>query len=451
MAFDHQLLAELFAGQCPRFRWFDDLRAWGMHDGTRFRVPAKTETLGAMGKLANGFRSSPLFCSANGPATVTSSIVKGALELAQPLALSDSKEYDMDYATINTPSALLDMSTRLSHPHSTDQKLTRCTAVDPDFKAHCPRWVRFIDEITADSGGTPRPNYAFALEVLLAASLAGYHKHQKFLLMYGRTGRNGKNVLFEVLEALLGSAAEGGYFATATPDIFMVGKDKDNEGLVPLVGSRFVAASEPSGRLDHVKLKALTGEDKLTFRQLYVGQTTALRTFTPWMATNGDIDLKSADPAVVARMRVLPFDVSFAGREDPKLAETLIRDEGPAILSRLISLAIAWLEEGAPAIASQEMLEATREWLDEQPTLQSFIAERLERGERPPVAECVTLDELYYELKQHRRGEERAEKRSQLKNALEVAGFVVAKTERGMTIRNGRLRPGVELRKELDF
>jgi putative DNA primase/helicase len=76
-------------------------------------------------------------------------------------------------------------------------------------------------------------------------------------------------------------------------------------------------------------------------------------------------------------LKLIPFDVSFAGREDRGLKHRL-RDELPGILAWAVEGCLRWQEDGLQFPSS--VLSATEEYRDESDHVGRFIAE-----------ECVTL------------------------------------------------------------
>jgi putative DNA primase/helicase len=147
--------------------------------------------------------------------------------------------------------------------------------------------------------------------------------------------RGGKGTLMKLIRALVGERN-----VEATP----IESFADKHWAVPLMGAS-VALITDMNVSDRSKLafaasniNMLSGRDPLKIRPMYeVGYTRMLRTRVV-MASDSLPNFGEPAKALANRLLVIPFDVSFAGREDSGLASRLIEQELPAIL--------AWSLEG---------------------------------------------------------------------------------------------------------
>jgi putative DNA primase/helicase len=142
---------------------------------------------------------------------------------------------------------------------------------------------------------------------------------------------------------------------------------------------RFGVAAElrPSDKLNEGMLKKLTGGD--TIRARFMGGE--FFSFAPtqklFLQTNYKPRVRGGDPALWARMRVIPFGVSFVGREDLTL-KTRINAELAGVLALIVRWCLDWQRLGL--VAPQEILDATADYREESDRVGQFLEERCERA-----------------------------------------------------------------------
>lgn len=228
-----------------------------------------------------------------------------------------------------------------------------------------PLWDGFLREVMGDA------EMAAYIERLMSLSVTGRSPHL-MLFFYGG-GRNGKGAILRFLEKILRG------------DVFVANLKKDDLDEkrgddhikrlnAKLRGKRLAFNGEAAtGKLDVALLKSLTGGDTLSGARLYKDEASFRPTHTLFVLTNERPMLESTT-AIKGRLRFIPFNVSFAGREDPTLEDRLEADL-PGVLARLIKLAPDVIEHGDQPPAS--VLEATNDLLDENDVSRPFIEECL--------------------------------------------------------------------------
>lgn len=273
-------------------------------------------------------------------------------------------------------------------PHDPADLISKGTDVEYDPEARCPRWERFLDEVFEGDGDT----VGFVRRAI-GYSLTGDTREHCLFVLHG-SGRNGKTTTLETVRRVLGDLATNAEFRT-----FL--RLRDDRGarqdIARLHGPRFVTAIE-SGRdrtFDAAVVKNLTGGDKITARFLYKGDFEFYPGFKLWLATNERPQVDGGDEAIWARIRLIPFNVSFLGREDRGLEATL-RSELPGVLAWAVRGCLEWQAEGLGASPAVER--ATREYRAEQrDPLETFLEDRCETGTGYRV-KTTDLWEAYIEL-----------------------------------------------------
>jgi P4 family phage/plasmid primase-like protien len=191
-----------------------------------------------------------------------------------------------------------------------------CLGHEFDPGASCPEWMKFLEQVF--EGNAERVQ---ALGQWFGCCLTGDTRLQKFAVLVGPS-RSGKGTILRVLGALLGAENVANTSLTSLGSRF---------GLAPLVGK--LAAVIGDGHLgrqaDAVavleRLKSITGGDRQNVDRKGAPELTNVEIkarFT--VAVNELPRLPDASAALLTRMLVIPFAVSFAGREDHHLGDRLL-------------------------------------------------------------------------------------------------------------------------------
>jgi putative DNA primase/helicase len=194
------------------------------------------------------------------------------------------------------------------------------------------------------------------------------------------TGRNGKGTFLRALSATLGEYAAITEFSTLIADRER-GKGPRND-LAALAGKRFVTAQESreGAQFDESLIKALTGGDLITARFLHKEFFTFRPTWKIWLATNHKPEIHGTDTGVWSRPRLIPFTVSFEGRENRRLKDALLEEKQlSGILRWAVEGCREYLEHGLEY--PDEVLEATAAYKSESDQVEQFLAECCVRGD----------------------------------------------------------------------
>ncbi len=259
-------------------------------------------------------------------------------------------------------------------PHEPEPRFTRQLPVVFDPGATCPEFLQFLEEILPDS------EFRAIVQLLFGYCLKAGNWLQLAFLLWGG-GNNGKSTLLRILAALLG------------PDAVVA------RTLQALSSDRFATASL-FGRLANIcpdlpaapvaytgAFKALTGGDPVTGERKYQHPFTFVNEAVLIFSANQRPPVDDPTVAFWRRWVILPFEVSFEGREDHRLLEKLTT---PAELSGVLN----WALEGL-----RKLLE-----LGDFPTMESSEARKEEWKRQSDslywfVQECVVRDPDSWVLK----------------------------------------------------
>ena len=312
-------------------------------------------------KAAAALKSS--LCSAQMQRNVVS------LAKQRPGIFHKSEEFDREEFLIGAPKGMLvDLRTgkvRAATPRDFLMKAVSCVPSN----APCPRWEKFMDEIT--DGDKELKSY---LQRMLGSWLTASVRDQVLAVFHGHGG-NGKGTLIAVIQWILSK-----YSRTIPVDSLVTKKsgDTDLTGVAMLCGARVAVAQEgeTTRRFNAGLIKTLTGGDELTGKFLYENKFSFRPTHKLVILTNNKprIDL---DGGIKRRLHLVPFARSFEGAaKNVNLKEELL-EEAPGILSWMIEGCLEWQQRGLDAPSS--VVDYTNEYFEEADDLKSWIEQNCVR------------------------------------------------------------------------
>jgi putative DNA primase/helicase len=291
-----------------------------------------------------------------------------------PQFARSAEEFDLDDYLFGCGNGVLDLRNGQFRAGRREDMLTRATPVYWIAEAKCERWLKFLNEVFPG-----RPDMIAFLKRAVGYSLTGLTREEVFFILYG-LGRNGKGTFLRVLSAVLGDYAANTEFSTLIADRDR-GKGPRND-IASIAGKRFVTAQESreGAQFDESLIKALTGGDLITARFLHKEFFTFRPTWKIWLATNHKPEIHGTDDGIWSRPKLIPFTVSFEGREDRGLKDALL---SPLELSGILCWAVEgcreYLDDGLHY--PEEVLAATANYKAESDLVGQFIADCCVRGE----------------------------------------------------------------------
>ncbi len=227
---------------------------------------------------------------------------------------------------------------------------------------------------------TNKKVYEYLLKIL-GKSLVGC-PDEKFYIMTGICGANGKSTLINLLENTLGD------YMTSVDTSLLVNKRGSSSGVSPdvvrLRGKRLLSFQEPehNDKLRTGILKQFTGGDTITARDLFKSPITFKLQGTMVMCCNDLPSIPSSDGGTWRRLRVIDFNSRFLDNPNPKHANEFKKD--PCLKSKLklwkpyfMSILIHWynkqLSEGI--IEPSEVLQSTEKYREDNNKFTNFINE----------------------------------------------------------------------------
>jgi putative DNA primase/helicase len=318
--------------------------------------------------------------------------------------------WDPDGWLLGVANGLVDLRTGELRDGTPDDRITLHAKIAFDPLAGCPRWDRFLTEIF--DGDCALISY---VDRAVGYSLTGQTSEQCFFCCYG-AGANGKSTFLNAIRHALASYS----FNLPFSAFELAGRSTLPNDVATLPGRRFVTAIETdeTARLNEARIKALTGGDIVTARQLY----REFFSFKPvakfWLAFNHPPSVADDSHGFWRRVHLIPFLRQFDPKADPKLEETLSA-EAPGILARAVRGGLDWQACGLtpPAVVQG----ATQTYRIESDPLREFLEDRCLQGPTEVVS-AAALREAHVAWAR-KNGEVRILNRAEFARRLEAGGF----------------------------
>lgn len=360
-------LADRFIECAPHLRWSPGL-GWMVDDGVVWARDDALQRYNCARQVCRAIAAGVAAGGKDGEAKRISSsrTVNAVLTMAQ----SDRKmmvhveQWDIDPMLLNTPCGVVDLRTATIRPRGAEY-LTQATLVAPDFEAHCPVWLKFLDQVFL--GDTAMIEF---VQRSAGYWLTGSTKEQVIHFLYG-SGSNGKSVLTDLIKRIAGS-----YTIKLSASALMQSKgERHPTELAQLRGKRMALSSEVGENdfFNEALLKELTGDATLSARFMRGDFFEFQMTQKHVIVGNFKPRLRGGDPAIARRMLLVPFNACFHGdQKDPDLPNKLWA-ESPAILAWMIQGAAKWYHDGLKVPAS--VREASAEYMQDHDDLAQWISD----------------------------------------------------------------------------
>lgn len=284
---------------------------------------------------------------------------------------------------LNCTNGVIDLKTGELLPHNRDLWVTKQVPVPYEPEASCPRFERFMQEITNND-----PSLIEFLARSFGYSLTGITREQCFFIAYGE-GANGKSTLLGLFRYILGDYADN------VPVETLIIKNRDgapSSDIVKLRGSRYVTAAEAEAKqkLAESLMKLLTGGDVITARDLYEKSISFVPEFKLWLATNHMPRVSGTDPAMWRRIHLIPFTTVIPPRKrDNDLLETL-KGEAPGVLAWAVRGCLDWQKQELNP--PERVVNATQAYRNEMDQVGRFLTDCVTRGGFGSVTKARMFD-----------------------------------------------------------
>ena len=303
--------------------------------------------------------------------------INAMIDLAPPIdgMNADSSEFDTNPYLLNCKNGVVDLLKLELLSHDPDLKQTKLADVNYDWSANCPKWEKFISEVTCGD-----IELAGFLQRSFGISISGDVSCQAFWIHHGH-GANGKSTAIEVISSLLGDYAG----PIATEALLSNSRGQQKERAITtgtLVGKRLAVASEPDSgmQLSEGMIKSLTGSETVQARTLYKDPVKAKPCWHPHFTVNHRPNIRGTDDGIWRRAMLTPWNATFSGdRANPNLKEELL-EESSGILNWLIFGFVQYRELGG-LHPPESVLAAKADYREENDTFATWMNEHCDFSE----------------------------------------------------------------------
>lgn len=275
-------------------------------------------------------------------------------------------DFDKDAFLLNCENGIVNLKTGQILPHDRKYMMSKNTHIEVDMDNEPQVWIKCLNDIFLQS--KELVNY---VHKSVGYSLTGSTKEQCFFQCYG-LGSNGKSVFFNTIMYILGD-----YVLNSQVDSILT-RGKSSSGnaspdIARMNGARFVRTNEPEegARFNEGLVKQLTGSDIITARFLYGGDFEFRPEFKLWIACNYKIGVRGTDKGIWRRMRLIPFEATFEGKNDDKELDSKLKKELPQILGWAVKGCLLWQKEGLKM--PSEVEKATSEYRQDMDIVDKFL------------------------------------------------------------------------------
>jgi putative DNA primase/helicase len=276
--------------------------------------------------------------------------------------------FDRDPWLLNVANGTIDLRTGTLRPHRRADLISKRAPIAYHPTAQCPQFYEFLQLIFEG-----QQELIDFIQRAFGYSATGLVRDQCVFFCWG-SGANGKSTLLSIIHAVLGE-----YGRTAAPSLLMATKhDAHPTEIADLLGARLVSAieTEQDRRLAEVKVKWLTGGDRLKGRFMRQDFFEFDATHKFWLAGNHKPVVTGTDPAIWRRIHLIPFVVNLKETLQDNLVSDFaatLTDEFPGILAWIVEGALAWHTDGLkpPSIVSaataayRQEMDAVGQWIEE--------------------------------------------------------------------------------------
>lgn len=343
-----------------------------------------------------------------------------------------AEQWDTDPYLLGCPGGAIDLRTGKLIAGDREAYITMRTAVAPE-KGEPALWLAHLHKVLQgdeDTIGFLRRYLGMGL-----SGIVGEH----CLVYFSGSGRNGKGITIDTMTKLVGDYGYAAPFNLLTESK----SERHPTELAALRGKRLVSASEPpeGARWDDGRIRWLTGGDPINARGMRQDPFTFNPTHKLLLMGNNLPSLRSVDPAMRARFRIIEFNYFFPPEErDIHFAERL-RAEWPQILNWLIEGCMEWQDCGLGM--PENIQRATDDYLESESvgTFDGWLSENTD-AHPDQYTKSSEAYENFRRWSEHQGGGTLSHKSFSKK--LKKAGYKITKS--GVMIIHGlTLKPGANL------
>lgn len=300
--------------------------------------------------------------------------MRAMIEMAksEPGMSCSVSEFDANPMFLGVQNGVIDLRKGLLlSPQSYIRVSKRC-AIQYDPEATCPSFEKFLAEVLPDQ------DVRDFIQRWLGYCLTGRSNEKKFIMLIG-SGDNGKSILIELENWLLGS------YAVKIDTEMLMHHPRAPQGpspdIVALKGVRVAYANETSEgqRLADARVKDLTGGDTLTGRVPYgISALTFAPTHKLMLIGNHRPVITDTSSGMWSRVVLVPFEVVIPKENRDRLLLDRLKQEGSGFLNWMLRGCAGYLKRGLDV--PDKLDAAATRYREDQDMVGQWINEHCSRG-----------------------------------------------------------------------
>ena len=359
--------------------------------------------------------------------------VISALNTAKPMLAVSVSDLDKDENLLNTPYATYDLSKGIAgeRPHNPEDLITKITNVSPSDDGK-ELWNECLQLFF--SGDRELIEY---VQMVVGMAAVGKVYQEHLIIAYG-SGANGKSTFWNTISRVMGT-----YSGKLSAETLTVGcKRNVKPEMAELKGKRLIISSEMEEgmRLNTAVVKQLCSTDEVFAEKKYKAPFAFVPSHTLVLYTNHLPKVGANDDGIWRRLIVIPFNAKIVGDSDIKnYADFLYEKAGGCILKWVIEGAMKAINANFKTVLPKCVRDAIEAYREENDWLGHFITECCEVD----ASYTEKSGELYQKYREFAaQNGEFTRQNGDFNAALENAGFVKRKTNKGAFFYGLRLKAG---------
>lgn len=338
--------------------------------------------------------------------------------------------WNVNKGLLGTPGGVVDLKTGMLIQAAREQLITMSTTVMPEPVSPSSSPTLWLACLQHWCGGDR--SLIDYLQRLCGYCLTGETREQMLAFVHG-PARAGKTTIIKHIAEIMGDYACNVEMESLTESKH----ERHSSELARLRGKRLVyaAETEEGRRWAEARIKKLSGEDRITARNLYENPEEFMPEFKLIVYGNHAPHLRSPDAAIARRLHIIPFVNPVSEEQRDLQLDVKLRAEHGRILAWMVAGALAWYDAGLGV--PEAVTEAVTKYMDAEDTFGDWLNESLERT----AAGRERSADLYQSYRTFIEGRGEAPvSQKRFAPKLEERGFVRVKTNGIRMFEGGKLR-----------
>jgi putative DNA primase/helicase len=267
---------------------------------------------------------------------------------------------------------IIDLKTKLVRERTKDDKFSFELNIDYIQSCDYTNVIQFFNDICLQD-----QDLVDYLKRFFGYAMTGEISDRSLHIFWGN-GKNGKSTIMDIFKRIIGKK----FFVTTSERVMLksISTSATSPEVIRIKDARTIVLNETGKEeeLNAERIKALTGGDEISARQLYSAQIEFNPKSTPIMLTNNKPKFDIHDQAMIDRIKLVPFLARFENNpENRDYINELMTDHLDEFFSWFVDGASEWYQ-GKSLIPCKVMQFEMQNYINELDIIGQFINERIE-------------------------------------------------------------------------